>query len=315
MCVKCWKVFCNICLHTHLELNGRSCPHCRAAVEPEANAFVNVKWLPELLAAVERSPDSALSETAIADTCLLHPSKQLTLFCTDCKVSCCVDCTKTDHCNHRLMALEVANQEMRRRYESLTGKIDTVNKLVRDFDVDIAKIANLKREGERRIDALEIDLRRRLREEVGNLEARLKSSRKGLYAFMNVAPPLIASIESKMTEAARDRFADEASRLDDLTRVVNDAMSEPAMLIPDSLNIEVQPLWSLPTATPTVPVLTLPLPPRPAANDASSSSASPNPFRMSVTRLRSRLILMSDAASVASGSVQQTFSGHQGANL
>jgi len=95
------------------------------------------------------SPDSALSETAIADTCLLHPSKQLTLFCTDCQVSCCVDCTKTDHCNHRLMALEVANQEMRRRYESLTGKIDTVNKLVRDFDVDIAKIANLKREGER----------------------------------------------------------------------------------------------------------------------------------------------------------------------
>ena len=211
------------------------------------------------------------------------------------------------------MALEVANQEMRRRYESLTGKIDTVNKLVRDFDVDIAKIANLKREGERRIAALEIDLRRRLREEVGNLEARLKSSRKGLYAFMNVAPPLIASIESKMTEAARDRFADEASRLDDLTRVVNDAMSEPAMLIPDSLNIEVQPLWSLPTATPTVPVLTLP--PSRVAYDASSSSASPNPFRMSVTRLRSRLILMSDAASVASGSVQQTFSGHQGANL
>jgi len=298
MCVKCSKVFCDTCLQTHLELNGRSCPHCRAAVE--------------------RSPDSALSETAIADTCLLHPSKQLTLFCTDCKVSCCVDCTKTDHCNHRLMALEVANQEMRRRYESLTSKIETVNKLVRDFEDDIAKIANLKREGERRIAALEIDLRRRLREEVGNLEARLKSSRKGLAAFMNVAPPLIASIEStwhlvNMNKATLDRFADEASKVDDLTRVVNDAMSEPAMLIPDSLNIEVQPLWSLPTATPTVPVLTPPSPR--VAYDASSSSASPNPFRMSVTRLRSRLILMSDAASVASGSVQQTFSGHQGANL
>jgi len=285
MCVKCSKVFCDICLKTHFERNGRSCPHCRASVEPEANAFVNVKWLPELLAAVERSPDSMLSETAIADTCLLHPSKQLTLFCSDCKVSCCVDCTKTDHRNHRLMALEVANEDMRQRYENLTDKIETVNKLVRNFDDDIAKIASFKREGERRIAALELDLRRRLQEEVGYLEARLKASRKGLYAFINVAPPLIASIESawhlgKMKEAARDRFADEASKLDDLTRVINDAMSEPAMSIPDSLHIEVQPLWPLPTATPTALVLALPLSPPLAASDASSSSVSPNPFRM-----------------------------------
>jgi len=313
MCVKCSKVFCNICLQTHFERNDRSCPHCRASVEPEANAFVNVKWLPELLAAVERSPDSTLAETAIADTCLLHPSIQLTLFCSDCNVSCCVDCTKTDHCNHRLMALEKADEDMRHRYESLTGKIETVNKLVRNFDEDIAKIAWLKREGEQRIADLERDLQRRLRQEVDNLEARLKASRKGLYAFINIAPPLLASIESKMKEAAPDRFVDEASRLDDLTRLVDDAISEPVIFIPDSLHIEVQPLWPLPTAMPTTPVLALP-PPR-AAEDPSSSSASLNSVRTHERRLSRRTMFpMPGAAPVAFGRVLRTPPGQHSAN-
>jgi len=216
------------------------------------------------------------------------------------------------------MALEVANEDMRQRHESLTGnggKIETVNKLVRNFDDDIANIAYLRRDGERRIADLERDLRRRLEEEVGNLETRLKASRKGLYAFINVAPPLIASIESKMKEAALDRFVDVASRLDDLTRLVDDAISEPVISIPDSLPI--QPLWPLPTATPTAPVLALPPPPPYAADDPSSSSVSLNPSRMRERRLRKRTMFPMPGASPVTSvgmRVLRTPPGHHSAN-
>jgi len=257
MCAKCSKVFCDGCLQTHFARNGRSCPHCRAPVGQEASGFVNVRWLPELLAAAEKSTNAA---AVVADACQSHPSKQLSLYCTECKLSCCVDCTKTDHRNHRLEALEVANDDVRERYESLAGKIEIVNGLVRAHGDNMIKIKKLKLEGERRIAILERDLRKRLEEEVNNLEARLKASCEALKTFINVAPPLIISIESKIKEPpSRNHLVDEASRLDDLTRIINDAINEPAMLIPDSLNIQVSPLWPVPTSA--VPPLARPLTP------------------------------------------------------
>jgi len=257
MCAKCSKVFCDGCLQTHFARNGRSCPHCRASVGQEASGFVNVRWLPELLVAKERPSDAA---AVVADACQSHPSKQLSLYCTECKVSCCVDCTKTDHRNHRLEALEVANEGVRQRYGSLSGKIETINELVRHHGNNMMKIEKLKQEGEQRIAFLEQDMRRRLCEEVNNLETRLKASRKALRTFINDAPPLFISIESKMKEPpSRNRLVDEASRLDDLTRVIDEAIKESDVLIPNSLNIEVPPLWPLPTSA--APPLARPLTP------------------------------------------------------
>jgi len=170
MCVKCSKVFCDACLQTHFQMNTTHCPHCRASVGQEANGFVNVQ---RLLVAAERSSNAPVADAAVADACRSHPFKQLSLYCSDCKASCCLDCTKTDHCNHRLMALEVANEDVRNRYESLSDKIETVNQLARDYNIHVAKIALLKEEGERRI----ADLQRRLQEEVNYLKTRLQTKR------------------------------------------------------------------------------------------------------------------------------------------
>ena len=232
MCSKCSKILCQACLQTHFQLNTRSCPHCRSSVNQEANVFVNVQ---RLLVAAEQPPSNA----AVADACQLHPSQQLSLYCTDCQAICCVDCTEADHRSHRLEALKVANEDMRKRYESLAENIETLNQLVRDYKIDVAKIESLRREGERRL----ADLHRRLQADVDFLQRRLKTSCAGLDYYMKFAPQLIASIESKMKEPACNRLIEEASRLDDLDRVVNDAMSEhcapsTTIRIPDLLHVE-----------------------------------------------------------------------------
>ena len=130
LCATCSKVFCEACLLTHFQRNSRSCPHCRSfSVGLVANGFVKVKWLPDLLKSVAGSETSPKE-----DFCMTHPSKRMSIFCADCKVSSCIDYYKAYHRDHRLETVELAHDRMRETYLNLicTG-IDTVNKLVDDF--------------------------------------------------------------------------------------------------------------------------------------------------------------------------------------
>ena len=112
--------------------------------------------------------------------------------------------------------------------------------------------------------------------------------------------PLIASIESKLKEPALKRLVEEASKLDDLTRVVDDAVSEhselgePLTSIPDSLHIELPELWPAPTSTASSPSTVIPdslrielpmLRPTPTLTPSSPPTAIPKSLRVELLEL------------------------------
>merc|ERR1712142_297132 len=165
LCAQCSKVFCDSCLQTHFKRNTRTCPHCRAPVGQKANGFVNVKWLPELMEDVGGS-----SVVARVETCQLHRPKQKTIFCADCKLTCCLDCSKVEHSNHRLEAIELAHDAMRENIFSLYHNAKAVEKVEDYSRRQYEEILALREEGQRRIAKLEEDLRRRLDSEIEALQ-------------------------------------------------------------------------------------------------------------------------------------------------
>jgi len=221
ICAQCSKVFCDACLQTHFTRNTRTCPHCRASVGQVANGFVNVKWLPELI--------ENLGGTSVAakfETCQSHRPKQKTIFCSDCKFTCCLDCVKADHLNHQLAAVELAHYAMGEILSSLKDDVDFANKLVVDFKSQSDKIEALREEGRRRIATLAEDLRRRLDVQIDGRQAYLKQSRPNLCTFMNSASPIMETINSRSSDPTLNRLLDVTSTFNELTQLVDDAIAE-----------------------------------------------------------------------------------------
>ena len=105
LCPRCSKLFCDACVRTYFNQNvpNYGCPHCRATVGIQD--FVRINWLQDLL--------SGISHIKRMDGCSTHRPKPLSLYCLDCKRSCCLECSKEDHQDHKLEALELTHDRLK----------------------------------------------------------------------------------------------------------------------------------------------------------------------------------------------------------
>ena len=156
--------------------------------------------------------------------------------------TCCFDCSKADHSDHKLQHIEIAHDALNERCRNVMDNIQTVQPLIGDFNRENDKIAALQEEGERRIALIEKDMRKRLKDEVESLKAQLKASRPQLTTYIADAAPLIQLVSLRMGDTILNHLLNETSTCDRLAQMVDGVIHEssqacPSLLLPEAIQI------------------------------------------------------------------------------
>ena len=90
---------------------------------------------------LEDAKDGAVN-VPLLEYCAVHPQMKLDLFCKQCGVDICTECTKTNHERHGILA--VSSDNMHEETQKLGKAINDVTELMKDMKKAIYKIKDVK---------------------------------------------------------------------------------------------------------------------------------------------------------------------------